>query len=215
MRNSKLFLVGAGLLLVGALVISFYTGKAQAGIANSKHDLSMTSTGGGTYKSTTETQICIFCHTPHNAKTGTDNLVPLWNHASTAAIFTLYSSSTLNAVPGQPSNNSKACLSCHDGTVAVDTYGGNTGNKMITGTALVGTDLSNDHPISFTYDAALATADGGLVTPASALQVVAGIPLYTAKVECASCHNVHDNAIGDFLRSTNAGSALCLKCHNK
>ncbi len=85
----------------------------------------------------------------------------------------------------------------------------------MTGSPLLGTDLSNDHPISFTYDAGLAGTDGGLVTPASASQVVAGIPLYSAKLECGSCHNVHNNANGDFLRVANTGSALCFKCHNK
>jgi predicted CXXCH cytochrome family protein len=87
---------------------------------------------------------------------------------------------------------------------------------MITGSALLGTDLSNDHPISFTYDAALATTDGGLVSPASASSVVAGIPLYSASLECASCHDVHKTAGFDkFLRVSNAASALCLKCHIK
>jgi predicted CXXCH cytochrome family protein len=206
MRQLKLFLIVAGLLLAGVLTISLYGGKVQAAsIVGSPHDLS--GRGWGT------NEICIFCHTPHNAKS--PQLVPLWNHASTAATFTLYSSSTLNAVPGQPSNNSKACLSCHDGTVALDSYGARTGTNFISGGALLGTDLSNDHPISFTYDAALATADGALVTPANASQVVAGIPLYTAKVECASCHDVHNPANGDFLRFSNAGSALCLKCHIK
>ncbi len=206
MKSSKLLLIGAGLLLVGAMVISLSVGKTEAaGIAGTKHDLSAKGWGSD--------QICIFCHTPHNAVT--PQLVPLWNHASTAATFTLYSSSSLQAVPGQPSNNSKACLSCHDGTIALDSYGTRTGTNFITGSGKLGTDLKDDHPISFAYNAALATADGGLVAPASASQVVAGIPLYDSKLECASCHNVHDNANGDYLRVNNTGSALCLKCHSK
>jgi predicted CXXCH cytochrome family protein len=206
MKSSNLFLVMVGLLLAGALILSLYAGKSEAGISGTPHDLS--GRGWGT------NEICNFCHTPHNAKT--PQLAPLWNHGSTAvASYTLYSSTTLNAVIGQPTGNSKACLSCHDGTVALDTYGTRTGTNMITGTANVGTDLSNDHPISFTYDAALATADGGLVTPGSTSYVVTGIPLYSSKVECASCHAVHDNTQGNFLRVSNAASALCLKCHAK
>jgi predicted CXXCH cytochrome family protein len=188
-----------------------------ASIASTKHDLSAKGWGS--------TQLCIFCHTPHNAyPAGT---APLWNHATTAtSAFTLYSStisSTLNATTGQPTGVSKACLSCHDGTVAVDAYqtrGTSTSGFIAAGSSL-GTDLSNDHPISFTYDAALATADGGLVTPLSSSWVVAaagaisGIPLFAGKMECASCHNVHDNANAPFLRIANTGSALCLKCHNK
>ncbi|MEW6374957.1 MAG: cytochrome c3 family protein [Thermodesulfobacteriota bacterium] len=192
---------------MGVLVISLYTSKSQAGIAGTPHDLS--GRGWGT------NQICVFCHTPHNSASGVNQIVPLWNHGTTAATFTLYSSPSLNAVPGQPAGNSKSCLSCHDGTVAIDTYGTRTGTNFVSGSALLGTDLSNDHPISFTYDAALASADGGLVTPVDATKVVTGIPLYGGKLECASCHNAHDNANGDFLRNTNAGSALCFKCHNK
>jgi predicted CXXCH cytochrome family protein len=205
MRNSKMLVVGIGLLLLGALV---YVGQAQAGIAGTAHDLSTKSYGS--------TQICIFCHAPHNASTTLT--VPLWNHASTAATFTMYSSSTLNATGLAAGPTSKACLSCHDGTVAIDSYGTRTGTNMMTGPSLVGNDLSNDHPIGFTYDSALATADGGLATPADATKVVTGIPLYGGKLECASCHNVHEYGTGStqpFLRSTNAGSALCLKCHTK
>ncbi len=204
-KSSKLLFIGAGLLLAGAMVILLSVGKADAGIAGTPHDFSGRLWGSN--------EICIFCHTPHNA--AATQLAPLWNHGSTAATFTLYSSSSLQAIPGQPAGYSKACLSCHDGTVAIDTYGTRTGNNMITGSALIGTDLGNDHPVSFTYDGTLATADGGLVTPASATQVVAGIPLFASKLECSSCHSVHENAKGHFLRDTNAASALCLKCHVK
>jgi len=195
-----LFIVIAALALVPAISLA-------ASIVGTAHDLS--GEGYGT------DQICVFCHTPHNAKS--PQLVPLWNHGATTATFTLYTSSTLNAVPGQPSNNSKACLSCHDGTVAVDTYGSRTGTTSLTSasTAFLDINLGDDHPVSFTYDAALATADGGLTSPASASLVVTGIPLYGSKLECASCHNVHDNANDPFLRFANAASALCLKCHIK
>src|ERR1041385_334859 len=82
-------------------------------VLNSKHNLSVT--GPGTVKATTETEVCIFCHTPHRA-TGEQ---PLWNHAGSAATYTPYSSSTLKAAVGQPTGASKLCLSCHDGTVAL------------------------------------------------------------------------------------------------
>ena len=34
-------------------------------------------------------------------------------------------------------------------------------------------------------------------------------------VECASCHDPHQDATGTFLRINNAGSAVCLACHTK
>jgi predicted CXXCH cytochrome family protein len=207
MKYSKIVSMGLLLLLAGAFVICMPGGTARAAITGTAHDLS--GAGYGT------TQICIFCHTPHNASTTLT--APLWNHAATAATFTLYASPTLNATVEQPGAVSKACLSCHDGTVAVDTYGTTTGTHTMTGSAMVGTDLSNDHPVGFTYDAALATADGGLVTPNSASGVDAArtVPLFAAKLECGSCHNVHDDTHSPFLRKTNAASALCLSCHSK
>ena len=189
-------------------------------IAGSAHDFSAatwnTGTGAG--------QLCKACHTPHNAKVGALQIVPLWNHETTAiAAFTLYNTAnsggntSLNAVTTQPTGSSKACMSCHDGTVALSSMGSTTGGVDRISTAnLIGTDLSNDHPISFTYDAALATADGGLVSPPSVSLVVAGVPLFAAKMECASCHDAHNTlGIAKLLRVSNVGSALCLKCHNK
>lgn len=198
----------AAALVIGALLLSPASARAQQTIAGSPHDFHSTTWGGSN-------QLCVFCHTPHNATGTTSETGPLWNRATTTSSFTVYSSPSLNASPTQPDGNSKACLSCHDGTIAVDAYGGRTGSHFVTGAALIGTNLGNDHPVSFTYDGALATADGGLVTPASARAVVAGIPLFDSKVQCASCHSVHNNQHGNFLRLDNAGSALCLSCHRK
>jgi predicted CXXCH cytochrome family protein len=177
-----------------------------ASIVGSAHDLS-----GASWN--TSGQICITCHTPHNALT--PQLIPLWNHAATNATFTLYESPSLDASPTQPVGVSKACLSCHDGTVALDSYGGATGTNLIAvGSARLGTDLSNDHPISFTWP----TTDTGLETPASGKVGTLLLPLFgagTDQMECASCHAVHDPQYGDFLRASNATSALCLNCHLK
>lgn len=185
--------------------------SAMAQITGSAHDFS-----SDTWNSTG--RICIVCHTPHNADlTVTDS--PLWNHdVTTVAAYTVYSGTgTLDATDlGQPDGVSKLCLSCHDGTVALDSFGGATGTTFLTGSALVGTDLSDDHPISFTYDAALATADGELATPSGG--TVGTLPLFGAssdQMECATCHDVHDDTNGNFLLMDNTASALCLTCHNK
>lgn len=145
--------MGAPLLLLLAAPPS------DAQIAGTAHDLSGRGWGS--------TEICIFCHVPHNAgSTG-----QLWNHALTTQTFQLYSntvSSTFNATTSQPGGASKLCLSCHDGTVALDSFGAQTGTHFISGTRNLGADLRNDHPISFTYDGTLASADGGLVAPSRA-----------------------------------------------
>ncbi len=182
-------------------------------IVGSVHDFS-----GKNWNPTGE--ICVVCHTPHNADvTVTD--APLWNHQVTGATFTVYSSATLDATVGQPDASSKLCLSCHDGTVALDNFGGKTnGTNFIGGGALIGTDLSNDHPISFIFDAALATADGGLNDPTTTPSGLGGTIqtdlLIADKVQCASCHDVHNGAgVAKLLRKDNTNSALCLTCHAK
>jgi predicted CXXCH cytochrome family protein len=197
------------------LAVFLAGGGVRADIGGSAHDFSSQTWAGG--------QICIVCHTPHNAQAGAG---PLWNHASTTTTFTLYGGSgTFTATISQPDGASRACLSCHDGTVAPDSYGGNVGTApLLTPPASLGADLSNDHPVSIVFDTALATADGELFNPATALSGVGGGTiqqdmLFGAardRLECASCHDVHNsfNQAGLLVKS-NAASALCLTCHNK
>lgn len=207
-------------IVVVAMCVSFLVSApiAWAAITGSKHDFS-----AAAWNSTGE--ICIVCHTPHNADT-TITEAPLWNHAVTAtASFTLYSNpATLDAILGQPSGASKLCLSCHDGTVQLDDFGNNTPiGGTITGTANLGIDLSDEHPISFTYNTALATTDGGLKDPNTALSglgsTIDADLLFSGQMQCATCHDVHDaaglGAGGMLLVKANTGSDLCLTCHNK
>ena len=221
-------------------------------IRGTKHNLSATADGSGyshptagagtvptrNIKASAETQLCVFCHTPHGAATG---VTPLWNRKVAGNGYTqsyvLYDSSTLDAkqVQGsleQPGGSSKLCLSCHDGTVAVGnvnvlngtsptpnptnnstiaTTGGPnmpTGSGATTGfTRNLGTNLSNDHPISVSYNDALAFRDGELRTPSTNSSLVGvrtsgnkpklklentGTPGDNqAQVQCATCHDPH------------------------
>jgi predicted CXXCH cytochrome family protein len=221
-------------LIAALLFFAFGTQSALAAIGTiigSKHDFS--ASGPSTTYKGTSTQVCVYCHAPHNTSTTNQ---PLWNHATSTATYTVYGaapgnpSSTLDAVISQPGGVSKLCLSCHDGTVAVDSFGGATGTKLVTGLPLLGTDLSNDHPIGFTYDAALVGKDPGLRNPATAQANigVGGINagfiqtklLFGDKMECASCHDVHNSTAGTavedkLLRISNVSSALCTTCHIK
>jgi len=182
-------------------------------IVGSDHDFS-----GKNWNNTSE--ICIVCHTPHNADASITN-APLWNHEISTATDTLYSSGTLNATMGQPDGSSKLCLSCHDGTVAIDNFGGKTnGTNFISGNKLIGTDLSDDHPVSFVYNSALASADGGLNDPSVTNSGLGGTInddlLISTKLQCASCHDVHNGSgLNKLLRISNVNSALCLTCHAK
>lgn len=207
MKNKLILIAFAGaILLLGTL-------SPHAGIQGSPHDMS--SKGWGT------TELCKYCHTPHMAQNVTG--APLWNHQTSAQTYTLYSSPTFQgaSTQTQPGPQSKLCLSCHDGTVAIDSYANRgaiqTGTHFMTSTNLVGANgsLASDHPIAFTYNAALAAANKHLATPVSGSWVDGSqtLPLYGGRLECASCHSVHDNTYPQFLRMSNAGSAMCLMCH--
>lgn len=190
---------------------------AAAGIDGSVHDIN---TFGAI--TTPDTRICVACHTPHNANGAAG--APLWNHELTTSGFTMYSSATFEGSGTMglaPTGTSLLCLSCHDGNIAVDAYGTGTrspglGSVFITGasTALVGNDLSNDHPISFTYDAALVTLDGDELNDPTANPVLD--LLFGGQMECASCHDVHNGTAWDpLLRVDNTNSGLCTTCHIK
>lgn len=184
-------------------------------IVFSKHNLS--ASGPGTIKATTETQVCIFCHTPHNSSTQ----APLWNRYDSGALYTPYDSPTTHATIGQPTGASKLCLSCHDGTMALGmvrsqptpiSFAGAL-STLPTGDANLGTDLSDDHPISFSYDASLASANGELRDPAT---LPPDVPLdANGLLQCTTCHDPHDDQFGNFLVMNNSASALCVTCHDK
>jgi predicted CXXCH cytochrome family protein len=178
----------------------------------SSHDFSNEAWSGG--------DKCVACHVPHAADTSVPG-VQLWNHEVTKASFMLYASNSLDARPGEPDGGSKLCLSCHDGSLAIDNFGSvTTGTQFMTGAALLGTDLTDDHPISFVYDTALSDLDGGLHDPATQTSGLGGSidsdMLFDGQVQCASCHDPHGSpGVPKLLRISNAGSALCLICHNK
>jgi len=96
------------------------------GVSNTRHNLSM---AGGTNPSgfimngrrNDYGEVCVYCHTPHGANTqAAVASAPLWNRTYSAATYTTYSSATLTGSVSGPGVASLVCLSCHDGTVAVD-----------------------------------------------------------------------------------------------
>ena len=201
-------------------------------IVGTKHDLGV---GGGTV-ATDSVQVCVFCHTPHGSATAANQVIPLWNKVTTAASFTMYNQTNnpnhqlQGVVDSSPTGASIACLTCHDGTLSVaaviNPEGATTAYTVtaiasridatgkIISNSNMGTDLTNDHPISITY---LAT-DTGLNNPtgftANTVQLFPS-NAYNSKVQCASCHEVHSNTISPFLRKTMVDSALCTECHAK
>lgn len=224
-------------------------------VANTKHNLSASSTGE--VKAGVESQICVFCHTPHGANSAAPG--PLWNRQlSTTATYTTYGSDSTDAIINQPGGSSKLCLSCHDGAMTlgkVNVLNGAQDVTIATGTVTtmpagsgtstgftrnLGTDLTNDHPISFNYDTNLITADTELYNPLTVTHIAERdpgvtplVPLENGQVQCTTCHDPHikDDTGADikFLRLnrtqktgspsdgtyTSSSDIVCLACHNK
>ena len=151
---------GRTLLIAGLLTVAF-AGQAAAQIAGTEHDLSSDNAGDNG-------EICVYCHTPHGSNTGVD--APLWNKPAVAASYTSYSSTTIDGAVLAVGSVSIACLTCHDGTQAMDSVvnapGMGTGDGLAPGggtliglglkmdaaeVAMLGTDLRNDHPIGIMY----------------------------------------------------------------
>jgi predicted CXXCH cytochrome family protein len=161
---------GLAIAVVGGMTGITASAQTATGIAATKHNLGSTGTGVNKFSGTAE--ICVFCHTPHGADTTA--AVPLWNRTLTGTTYTTYDSlgtSTLDGKVAAVGSVSIACLSCHDGTQAMNTVinapgsgaagdaawragawsGANQTAGKITSIANLGTDLTNDHPVGIQY----------------------------------------------------------------
>lgn len=195
MMNNKYYVI-----IIICLVFALKAFSKPASIKNSPHDL--TALGEGS--------VCGFCHTPHGSVSNT----PIWNHSLSSTVYKIYQSSSLDAKVDQPTGSSKLCLSCHDGTVALmHSPKGRKGTTYIKpGVANIGTDLSDDHPISFVYSDALSIKDTQ-IRPPSALPEELELDR-SSEVQCTTCHDVHDNSYGHFLVMSNRRSQMCVSCHD-
>ena len=202
---------------LAAAVLALAAGALPVGasdIRSTRHNLSVS--GPGPVVAASETRVCVFCHTPHDA----DPVAPLWNRTESGASYTPYGSSSLDAGVGNPTGASKLCLSCHDGTVALGIVLSEDAPIAMAGGVVemppgssgdLGADLSDDHPFSFEFTSAIAAADGGLLDPAT---LSGNVRLDTnGELQCTTCHDPHDDTFGDFLVQDNVFSSICQECH--
>lgn len=204
---------------------------ASAQITGSAHDFSE----AGWARS----QICLPCHTPHNAADIEINGYAagrLWNHAlpSPAQFYQMYGGD--RSRDEALDTYSLLCMGCHDGTVALDSYGGAQGTVFMGAQrvrptarlgALLGTDLTDEHPVG--ADAVWIEPEPGGFNPRSTWEnqtfggsrmgrlrqmIVDGQAQWV--VSCATCHEPHrSGGHDDLLRISNVNSQLCLVCHAK
>lgn len=291
MRSEPRFCFGWELALLLSLLVpaTGYSAERISDVASTKHNFSSLSANSvqAVPGENGTNEVCVFCHTPH-AATLAEFPVALWNRAlpSDQVNYAPYSSTSLDyqqlyyenggsnfSGDHQPSGNSKLCLSCHDGTIAVGSVTNRPGsggldpdgnldnplsiigtvaagdgpfsngeinpaegtmtpayrndgtdpnlkgevrsvksaafNQNIAGSGFsprIGTDLTNDHPISFTFDSALAVRDGELFDPDITTHIVTGwasknqLPLQTingnSTMQCTTCHDPHVKGAG-------------------
>jgi len=253
-----LSLTGMGIICVVWLKITY--GEAIIGdpllgtndtILGSKHDFSGLNKRAGVVAMPSVAfsdygNPCVYCHIPPE-QADSDSIskgaIEGWNRYDPATEgFQLYNSVHMDSKTRTPSPISLLCLSCHDGTMAVDMVVfrpgefdsaedkamhmriNNADNTISCGKChngrvahdiaikQLGQDLTNDHPISMRY-AGLLRSDQDFRLPHTAAGFDNGVKLYEGRVECASCHNVHDPAKDLFLRVNS--DLLCQTCHTK
>ena len=197
--------MGSARILPAAVALAslLTAADAAARVTGTPHDFSTGAAAAG--------ETCKFCHTPH----GGGGKRGVWDRERRPVVYKLYASSTLRATPSQPTGTSRLCLSCHDGMTAPATTAAGVVRAAVEprrpGGRSIGTDLSDDHPISFVYDAALAARQGELSDPA-------GIPRDvrldgSRQLQCTTCHDPHEQRQRSFLRVDDRDGALCLACH--
>jgi predicted CXXCH cytochrome family protein len=189
----------------------------KTGLAGTKHDV-----GGNGCKS---------CHAPHNGSVvnggpqGT-GLILLWARSfpASANTFGVYDSNTMQNKAVELGGSalttstdvrmySLLCLSCHDGVTSSFSPAMTTVNQVgsraaFGGGAYESLGLTNDHPVNLNYDPTKNTSLQAVPT------VTASMPLYgsTNTVQCATCHEPHNNTNTMFLRMSNT-TTLCTTCH--
>jgi predicted CXXCH cytochrome family protein len=206
------------------------------GIVNSKHDFS-----AATWS---DQEICKPCHTPHNA-VDTSLTGRLWAHTLSTATY-VYHGGTVTGNDGSTRPEagtgsaaqtdmdvaSRLCLSCHDGTVALDSFMGKNGvsdGKFIgdaggqhgavtanLGNGQVANDLTNDHPVGYkaVYDensGQNATGTGHYRYKPRAGVVAAGLRFAVSKTAVTA--GTVDRTTGTAVTG-NLPSISCVTCHD-
>ncbi len=219
-------LLPTGLLLVTALAAP--VGGQQESVVSTLHNLS--ASGPGEIRAVSETEVCKFCHIPHNAEVPT----PLWSRPLSSAQYAtpeLGRGSGTGEMAPQPDGSSRLCLSCHDGTIALGEVAGEPGPIAMAGAdrivpgrpGYIGTDLSGSHPISFPVGVAEAAASPGDADMGiHSLEAILGdgeVRLDAeGKMQCTTCHDVHSDRyfvpgrVPHFWVKRSV-EEVCLTCH--
>ncbi len=213
-----------------ALALVPVPGAAQSGgVESTVHNLSVS--GPGEIRALDETEVCKFCHIPHNASVPS----PLWSRRLSSVDYQTPSIRTPQGdriTAPQPDGSSRLCLSCHDGTIALGEIAGEPRRITMAGgprlgpgrKGFLGTDLSGSHPISFVvpdgdYGTSDTDRDMGLKT-LSAIRGSSEVRIDSeGKMQCTTCHDPHrdryyrEGTVPRFWVLPTV-EEVCLTCHD-
>ncbi len=183
-------------------------------------------------------EVCVFCHTPHGANVTANGPSPLWNKPTSTLTFQMYGAST-GGVAGrtiagtltdaQPSDQTLACLGCHDGISAMNSVINAPGSGTVASAAVFGGAIL----IGQNTPAQMPMAQTKAVGAPNAVDVVNGTVVYGS---FGSLNNDHPVSIPYIagragLRNTNTfltdffgattisdllrdGKVQCVSCHD-
>jgi hypothetical protein len=242
MKKQLLVVTALAGFVFGATIAQGADSKGK-GIQGSVHDMNAVGTIYGV--GDPGQRICAFCHSPHHstqdnlqASAAVANLdgtaagttykiyAPLWSRTDMPMRPAAYQSQTFNPDADGKAYDpligpSRLCLSCHDGTVAIDNYYGNASpTTNTTGDAFNGTmgggdaasigvgggmtGLGNDHPIGMKYADYQGKGDYELNTTEKAFQTTGG----------AAGKTISQVLYSDPQDANMKGFVTCASCHD-
>lgn len=176
-------------------------------ISNTRHNLTQSFNPNADVMTTNARnnygEVCVYCHAPHGANTKIK--APIWNRTINTGTYIIYDKMrTLNQPIGQPGANSLTCLSCHDGTIAIDSVinmpGSGRYNSNQEELATIGDKTwLNTWPNRLrdgtpTTSPALGHLEMGIATDDPS-----NPPIQTSQGnKCTTCHNTSDTGMPDF-----------------
>lgn len=214
------------ILLIALPLLATSAAAQQGNVRATMHNLSVS--GTGQIKSSTETEVCKFCHIPHSAIVPQ----PLWGHALSSVkqyqVPQVRSKGT-RILASQPDGSSRLCLSCHDGTVALADVGRSPRKPSMSGPThlaptqhgFIGIDLSGSHPVSIRMPdgSDQQSADDMGLKSLAVVQADRQVRLdESGKIQCTTCHDPHSD---QYYRPGRAAhfavkpstTEICVTCH--
>jgi len=181
-------------------------------------------------------EVCAFCHTPNR----NDAATPGWRQGNMSVTFDTYDTASRTGRIEVREGVSFACLTCHDGTQAMDVAPDLVLTSAASGRMPATPRIDHEHPVGVVYGGfrgrlqgyATETLESEIIDgrrswwieiepTANGIRDKSDIILYgrdvrgeeQPHVECPTCHDPHANANSRFLRAPNDGSAICYACH--